>query len=115
MKPPELEPVSGFGISPGAVERLHKVFASLPGLERVWIFGSRAQGLQRANSDIDLAIDAPGLDAQGFTRIKHRIEDLGLVYRTDVVWLQDQHGELFSQELEAHRRLFWQGPVHAAT
>ena len=44
-----------FGVSPGAVQRLYRLFESTPGLARVWIFGSRARGLHRPESDIDLA------------------------------------------------------------
>ncbi|WP_310386746.1 DEAD/DEAH box helicase family protein [Roseateles sp.] len=103
--------VGPFGISPGARARLFKLFESLDGVRAVWIFGSRAQGLQRPRSDIDLAVDAPDLDARGFLRVKDQIENLGLIYRTDVVWLQDRHGEVFKQEIEKHRKLLWQGPI----
>jgi type III restriction enzyme len=117
MTPPEAAPTQAehadeFGISPGAIVRLHKAFESFAGIERVWIFGSRAQGLQRASSDIDLAIDAPDMDERSFVKIKHHIEDLGLIYRTDVVWLQAPHGAVFSQELAQHRQLFWQSAAH---
>ena len=100
-----------FGLTPGAVRRLHQVFEASPGVASVWIFGSRARGLHRRTSDIDLVIDAPALDERGFYDVKHRIEDMGLVYRTDVVWLQARLGELFRSEIEKYRKLFWQGPV----
>ena len=33
-----------------------------PAVERVWLFGSRARGDHFPRSDIDLAIEAPGID-----------------------------------------------------
>ena len=102
-----------FGISPGAVNRLNTVFDTTPNLARVWIFGSRAQGSPRLSSDIDLAVDAPDFDEQAFNELKRRIDELELIYRTDVVWLQAAHGELFKRQLDAHRRLFWMPPSGA--
>ena len=109
---PELD---AFGLTPGAVKRLFRLFEASPGVASVWIFGSRARGLHRRTSDIDLVIDAPALDERGFYDIKHRIDDMGLIYRTDVVWLQARLGDLFRSEIEKHRKLFWQGPVKRAS
>ena len=96
-----------FGVSPGAVQRLVRLFESTPGLARVWIFGSRAQGLHRPESDIDLAVDAPDFNEVAFLTLKFQIEDMGLVYRTDVVWLQQVVGPVFRQQIDQYRQLFW--------
>ncbi len=96
-----------FGVSPGAVQRLVRLFESTPGLARVWIFGSRAQGLHRPESDIDLAVDAPEFNEVAFLTLKFQIEDMGLVYRTDVVWLQQVVGPVFRQQIDQYRQLFW--------
>ena len=99
----------GFGISDGAMRRLRLACEATPGLDRVWIFGSRATGTHRFTSDIDLALDGPGLKPQDIIRFKDRLEELGLIYRTDVVWLQDQLGDVFRGQIETCRKLFWQG------
>ena len=96
-----------FGISPGAIDRLKNLFDSTPNLAGVWIFGSRAQGTPRLSSDIDLAIDAPEFDERAFNHLKRRIDEMELIYRTDIVWLQAVHSELFKRQIDAHRRVFW--------
>ena len=41
---------------------LARRLAAHPAVERVWLFGSRARGDHFERSDIDLAIEAPGID-----------------------------------------------------
>ena len=106
---------SGFGISHGAMRRLRLAFEATPGLDRVWIFGSRATGTHWFTSDIDLALDGPGLKPQDITRFKDKLEELGLIYRTDVVWLQDQLSDVFRGQIESCRKLFWQSPLQYAS
>ncbi len=103
-----------FGIDEYIVAKLHGVFEQTPGLEAVWIHGSRARGYARLESDIDLAIDGASLDEQAFSRLKRRVEDLELVYRTDIVWLQKIKDERFRNEVQTYRQLFWQPRRHAA-
>lgn len=97
-----------FGIAPGSHARLLRLLDSEHGLERVWIFGSRARGTQRHESDIDLAVDAPGLDERGLSGLKWRIEGLELLYRIDVVWLQGALDPAFRRDIDDCRQLFWQ-------
>ena len=47
------------GIAPGSLAKLLAVFDQTPNVERVVLFGSRARGDFRHESDIDLALDAP--------------------------------------------------------
>jgi hypothetical protein len=65
--------------------------------------------LRDRRSDIDLAVDAPDFTEAQFGRFKSLIEDLELIYRIDVLWLQGIHNERLRDEILAHRRLFWQG------
>ncbi len=41
---------------------LARRLAEHPAVERIWLFGSRARGDNFERSDIDLAIEAPGID-----------------------------------------------------
>ena len=54
-----------------------------------------------------MAIDAPEFDECSFNHLKRRIDELELIYRTDVVWLQAAHSELFKRQIDAHSRVFW--------
>lgn len=46
-----------------------------PAVERVWLFGSRARGDNFERSDIDLAVDAPGMDGHDWITIKFDVVD----------------------------------------
>ena len=49
---------------PEAVCRLVSRLGAEPSVHRVILFGSRARGDARPRSDVDLAVDAPGLAAR---------------------------------------------------
>jgi type III restriction enzyme len=83
------------------------LFDETPGVARVVLFGSRARGDFRPQSDIDLAVDGPEMGAAGFVRLKRRLEDLGLIYRVDLVFLQDQLDDRFRGFITRDGRTFW--------
>ena len=61
------------------------VFRRYPNIEKVLIFGSRAKGTYSEGSDIDLAAVGDGLTFNQLMDINIQIEDLGLLYKVDVV------------------------------
>jgi uncharacterized protein len=46
-----------------------------PAVERVWLYGSRARGDNFERSDIDLAVEAPAMDAPDWLRMKFDVVD----------------------------------------
>ncbi len=103
-----------FGIGPAHVAKLHRLFERWPGVERVWIYGSRARGDHRRESDIDLAVDAPKMPPAGFSGLSLAIEELGLIYKVDVVLLQEVGDPAFRSRIERDRKLFWEPRTRAA-
>lgn len=112
--PSDIAGKDDFGVAPVVIAKLRRTFERTPGLMRVWIFGSRARGDHRQESDIDLAVDAPDLNAQAFSRLNAAIEDLGLIYRVDVVRLQDDLDPAFRENIERDRRQFWAPQTYIA-
>ena len=45
-----------FGLDDSVIEKLTEVFEANPRVDKAYIFGSRAKGNFRADSDIDIAI-----------------------------------------------------------
>ena len=107
--------LASFGVEPYIANKLLAVFDTTPNLAAVWIYGSRARGTHRRESDIDLAVDAPDMDHDEFLRLKGRIEDLDLVYRLDVTHLQSAKNEDFRARIERDKKLFWEPRRHVAT
>ena len=103
-----------FGVEPYIVAKLLRVLDAFPGIDRVWIYGSRARANHRKESDIDLAVDAPSLDDHQFLALKSQIEDLELIYRLDVVHLQSVSSEVLKHHILRDRKVFWEPRRHNA-
>ena len=95
---------ASFGIAPRSLEKLRALFDKTPGLRAVWIYGSRARGDHRPESDIDLAVDMPGGD---YARLAVAVQDLELIYRVQTVWLQSPLDAPFRGQIMRDRVLFW--------
>lgn len=94
-----------FGLTPKAIEMISGVLHAHPQVERTTIFGSRAIGNYRDNSDIDLCLHGT-TDEKLLARITGELEELPLPYCFDVVLYDsishppvrthiDQHGKDF--------------------
>lgn len=74
-----------FGLSDTVVDELCRIFREYENIERVLIFGSRAKGLYRDGSDIDLALVGEGITWGQILDIGIRIDDLNLLYKVDLL------------------------------
>ncbi|MBK1702545.1 nucleotidyltransferase domain-containing protein [Thiococcus pfennigii] len=74
-----------FGLSRRIREDLSGVFAGYPEIERVLIFGSRADGTFKDESDIDLAIVAPTMSSQRFSQLWGAIDALSILFKIDLL------------------------------
>lgn len=76
------------GISGRQLERIRDVIDSFPGIRTAVIFGSRASGLHRRGSDIDIAIDGDDLTIDDILHLSVRLDTLDLPYHIDLVHMQ---------------------------
>ena len=77
--------VAEFGLSAAILDDLRRGFSAYPEIERVLIFSSRAKGGFRDGSDIDLAVFAPAMSAERFTRLWNELDALPLLFKLDVL------------------------------
>jgi predicted nucleotidyltransferase len=98
----------GFGIAPLSASRLRQAIADQSGLLRVWIYGSRATDAYRQESDIDLAVEAPDWTTAQRLQLLAAIERLGLLYRVEVVFLDQPLPAALRSLIERDKRLFWE-------
>lgn len=75
-----------FGINSDSFNEMLMLFEEFEGLEKVYIFGSRARGDYKKTSDIDLAIEAKG-DLK--LRLLNKLEDVRCILKFDVVDLNN--------------------------
>lgn len=73
-----------FGLPGEAIERIKAVFRRHPEIERVQIFGSRAKGNYRHNSDIDLVFWGNNIDESLLAALAQELDELPLPYLFDI-------------------------------
>lgn len=67
-----------------ALALLKGVFSKHASIDSVTLYGSRAKGSHRPNSDIDLLLTAPGMSWTEFNVLESEIDDLLLPWKVDL-------------------------------
>ncbi|MBO4984418.1 MAG: nucleotidyltransferase domain-containing protein [Bacteroides sp.] len=96
-----------YGLSDAVIEDIRKVFRKYANIERVFIFGSRAKGTYHSGSDIDLAADGVGITYNQLMDVAIQIEDLGLLYKVDVLDYNKQKGTAIGAHIDRVGKLFY--------
>ncbi len=73
-----------FGLSAEVIQRIQSVFRSFEEVEKVILFGSRATGNFRPNSDIDIALKGEHLSNRTLLNIESQLDDLLLPVKFDL-------------------------------
>ena len=76
------------GLSPQITESIKAEVKRFPEVRAAYLFGSRARGDFKDQSDIDIAIDAPTMTASHFAQLWNAIDALPIAFPIDCVWLQ---------------------------
>lgn len=90
--------------------RLRELFCADPSIEKVYLFGSRARGDHRFNSDIDLLIQ--GVTIKPSTLVK--LNQAAGLYKVDAVTLTEQMEETFYEEIQKDLILIYDREYSAA-
>lgn len=77
--------INKFGLSQEISKSIIDVVAQFPQVQQLLIFGSRARGDFRPESDIDLAVVAPDMSLAEFSQLATAIDNLDIVFGVDVV------------------------------
>lgn len=79
-----MEVKSNYGLKPETIAQIQGVLSGFPELEKAVIYGSRAMGNFRFNSDIDLTLIGKKLGLTELLRIENELDDLLLPYQIDI-------------------------------
>lgn len=96
-----------FGIAERHYADLVRIFERYPSIERVLIFGSRAKGTAQPASDIDLAVVAPEMSDQEFSRLWNELDELPLVFKLDVLHWDRLGEQKLRDSIIRHGRIFY--------
>ena len=102
-----------FGMKEKELELILDVFRGFPRIEEVILFGSRAMGTFRYNSDIDLAIMGARIDLPDVIGLKVKLEELPLPFMFDVVGLKNIANAALLEHITKHGAVLYsrQAPV----
>lgn len=96
-----------FGLKPETLSQIHAVLSAIPEVEKAIIYGSRAMGNFRYNSDIDLTLIGKKLGLTELLRIENELDDLLLPYQIDLsLFHQIDNRELVNHIEEYGKTLF---------
>jgi predicted nucleotidyltransferase len=73
-----------YGIEEKHIKSIQSVFKKYDIIEKVILYGSRAKGNYRYNSDIDLTIIGKNIDLNILLRLNNELDDLLLPYEIDL-------------------------------
>jgi predicted nucleotidyltransferase len=73
-----------YGLKEHSIQAIRNVFEQFPGVEKVILYGSRAKGTYRPNSDIDVTLLGPQLSLSEQFKIETALDDLLLPYKMDL-------------------------------
>jgi len=87
-----------YGLADSAIIKIQQVFESLPEIEEVILYGSRAKGNFKQGSDIDIVVIGNKVTGKVISKLSWLLDDLLLPYTFDIADFK----EINSEELLAH-------------
>lgn len=87
-----------YGVEEEEWKKVFSVFSHFPHIEQAVLFGSRAKGINKPFSDVDIALVGDALSLNDLLHLKNDIDDLLLPYEFDFCIYKD----LKNAELKSH-------------
>ena len=87
-----------FGLPENSIESIQKVFEEHSKVDEVMVFGSRAKGNYRPDSDIDLALKGRNISFDDILTLSGKLDELTLPYKIDLV----DYNTISEKELVSH-------------
>ena len=95
--------VTDFGLRQCIIEQFKKISSKTPNIKKLVLFGSRAKGNFKYNSDIDLAFESSGsINSKYYSDM----EDAAELYKLDLLDISEIKEELMLSEIEQGIILF---------
>ena len=102
-----------FGLNPATIDKINSVFAAVPEIEQIIIYGSRAKGNYRNGSDIDLVIKGEGVSFTRLLKIENELDELMLPYRIDLSLLYKINDSALLDHINRVGAVFYNKPDEA--
>ena len=96
------------GLTPYELEAIRAVMSRHPEVDRAVIFGSRAKGVYRDNSDVDIAVDG-GIDPLFAESLAGELDEIASPYRYDVVAYRSITNDALREHIDRVGILVYEG------
>jgi len=103
--------MNAFGLSPHEIDALQAVFRKYSDIQCVLVFGSRAKGTFRKESDIDLAVSGI-TDELRIEALANELDELPLPYLFDVKSLDNIRNPALRDHVERVGRAIYPPETH---
>lgn len=97
-----------YGLKETYIQQIQSVFAEYPAIEKAILYGSRAKGIYRKGSDIDLTLVGQTLDFNLLIKIENKLDDLLLPYNIDLSILHKIENLDLIEHIERVGKIFYE-------
>ena len=97
-----------FGLSEHIIDIINDFFETITEIETVKIFGSRAKGTFKPNSDIDFVLYGNGITDKLTRHIASGLDELPTPYKFDVVNFESIENENLIKNINQEGKIFYQ-------
>ena len=94
------------GLSHDELARIRAILETVPSVDKAVLFGSRATGLARGGSDIDIMLYGDGLKISDIMQISSLLEDTTLPYQFDLIRYDVENLDLLEHVKQYGRVIF---------
>ena len=96
-----------YGLKEQTIDAIRLVFQKFPQIESAILYGSRAKGNYRYNSDIDLTLKGDELTVDELFKIENDLDDLLLPYKIDLTIYQRISNQALLDQIDLNGVLFY--------
>lgn len=100
--------VNQFGLTDREMKEISRILSECAAVQRVLIFGSRAKGSFHTGSDIDLAIENPGVSSRELIALAEKFRDSTLPVNVDLVDYNALTHQPFIEHIDRVGKLFFE-------
>lgn len=97
-----------FGLNENTIEKINRVFAAHPQVRRAILYGSRAKGNFKPNSDIDITLIGKEINLDVLNSISLEIDDLLLPYMIDLSFFAHIKNQDLIEHINRVGKVFYQ-------
>jgi predicted nucleotidyltransferase len=104
-----------YGLTEKQYQLIVKEIISIPEIEKVLIFGSRATEKFKPSSDIDLAVIGKDITSNLLNRIHSRLDDLPLPFMFDVINYDKINNDRLKEKIDLQGKLLFDRTIEIAS